>query len=80
MKPSFSLTERGQALRLRSLALNALKPDDLDVRRLSLVTNSQNGIFRLDTRSGEKWILRVSLPEGGHIRDYVNAENVASQW
>jgi Ser/Thr protein kinase RdoA (MazF antagonist) len=74
MKPFSQLTVRGRARRLRQLALNALKHYDLDVARLRLVTNDMNGIFRVDTRSGEKWILRVTTPEGGHTRDHVTAE------
>lgn len=74
MKPYATLTTRGQARRLRGLALAALQGYDLDVSRLRLVTNDFNGIFRLDTRQGEKYILRVTLPEGGHDRDHVAAE------
>ena len=39
MKPFQNLTGRGRARRLRRLALNALKLYDLEVERLSLVTN-----------------------------------------
>jgi Ser/Thr protein kinase RdoA (MazF antagonist) len=74
MKPYSTLTVRGQARRLRRLALNALTHYDLVVARLRLVTNDMNGIFRVDTRGGEKYILRVTLPEGGHSRDHVTAE------
>ncbi len=74
MKPYQSLSERGQARRLRPLALKALEHYDLDIARLRLVTNNLNGIFRLDTRAGEKWILRVSLPETGHNRQHITAE------
>jgi Ser/Thr protein kinase RdoA (MazF antagonist) len=74
MKAYSTLTERGQARRLRRLAFEALKQYDLHVSRLRLVTNDFNGIFRLDTRQGEKYILRVTLPEGGHDRDHVAAE------
>ena len=74
MKPYRTLTERGQARRLQPLAWNALQQYDLDVARLRLVTNDLNGIFRLDTSRGEKYILRVTLPEGGHTRDHVTAE------
>ena len=68
------LTNRGQVRRLRQLALNALQHYDLDVTRLSLINNGFNGIFRVDTRSGEKYMLRVTLPEGGHTRQHVAAE------
>ena len=74
LKPFLNLTERGRGRRLAALALNALKHYDLEVARLRLVSNSCNGIFRVDARSGEKWILRVTLPEGGHTRDHVAAE------
>lgn len=73
-KPYSSLTVRGQARRLRQLALNALTHYDLDVARLRLVTNDMNGIFRIDTREGQKFILRVTVPEGGHSLDHVAAE------
>ena len=74
MKPFLALTPAGRARRLRALALNALRQYPLPVARLRLITNSCNGIFRVDTRAGEKWILRVTLPEGGHTRDHVVAE------
>ena len=74
MKPYNTLTEHGQARRLRALALNALQQYDLQVARLSLVTNDLNGIFRLDIHGGQKYILRVTLPEGGHNLDHVAAE------
>jgi Ser/Thr protein kinase RdoA (MazF antagonist) len=74
MKPYSTLTVRGQARRLRALALNALAHYQLDVTRLRLVTNDMNGIFRVDTQDGGKYILRVTAPEGGHTRDHVTAE------
>lgn len=74
MKPYAALTEHGQARRLRPLALNALRHYDLEATRLRLVTNDMNGIFRVDTRTGERWILRVTLPEGGHTLEHVAAE------
>jgi Ser/Thr protein kinase RdoA (MazF antagonist) len=74
VKPYCKLTELGRARRLRNLAFAALEHYDLDVVRLRLVTNSCNGIFRLDTLNGAKWILRVTLPEGGHTHDHVAAE------
>jgi len=74
MKPYSSLTVRGQARRLRKLVLNALTHYELDVARLRLVTNDMNGIFRIDTRDRQKYILRVTMPEGGHTLDHVAAE------
>lgn len=74
MKPFSSLTERGQALRLRRLALHALTQYAMDVLCVRLITNDMNGIFRVDTMDGQKFVLRVTLPEGGHTLDHVTAE------
>jgi Ser/Thr protein kinase RdoA (MazF antagonist) len=74
MRPYNTLTEHGQARRLRRLAFQALERYDLEVSRLSLVTNDLNGIFRLDVEGGEKFILRITVPEGGHTLDHVAAE------
>jgi Ser/Thr protein kinase RdoA (MazF antagonist) len=74
MKPYASLTVHGQARRLRALALNALSQYALDIARLRLVTNDMNGIFRTDTTDGKRFILRVTVPEGGHTLDHVAAE------
>jgi Ser/Thr protein kinase RdoA (MazF antagonist) len=74
MKPFSLLTVRGQARRLRALASNALKQYELELARLCLVSNDMNGIFRIDSRAGRKFILRVTLPQGGHNLDHVAAE------
>ncbi len=62
MKPFEQLSERGQAQRLQPMALEALKNYDLDVADVRLITNEYNGIFRLETTGGERWILRVCRP------------------
>jgi Ser/Thr protein kinase RdoA (MazF antagonist) len=75
MKPFYELTNRGRALRLRKLALAALEHYDLDVRRLRLVTNDFNGIFRVDVAGGRKYILRVCIPgDAGHTLDEIRSE------
>lgn len=63
MKPYDQLTTRGQARRLRLLAANALKCYPLDVRKINLVTNDWNGIFRVVTTGGKPYMLRVARPE-----------------
>lgn len=75
-KPYHQLTNRGKVERLRRMALKALEQYDLEVTRLSLITNSFNGIFRIDTPTNEKYILRVNLPEDGHNSDTVHAEAI----
>lgn len=75
MRDFYTLTELGRARRLRPMAFAALAHYDLDVRRVTLVTNSTNGIFRIDTTGGEKFVLRISLPgELGHSREQTLSE------
>lgn len=74
MKSFQNLTNLGKVRRLRHVALSALAHYDLDVTRVRLITNDMNCIFRIDTHSGEKWILRVTKPECGHNRNHVIAE------
>lgn len=73
MRKFDQLTQTGRARRLRRLALTALEQYDLNWTRTRLVTNDVNGIFLVETPT-EKWILRVTLPEGGHTPDHVAAE------
>lgn len=68
------LTTLGQARRLRRMALKSLEHYNLEVARLRLVTNDFNGIFRIDTTTGERYILRVALPEGGHTLESSRSE------
>lgn len=75
MQPYSALTTRGQARRMRVLAMDALGHDALDVKRL--VTNDQKGISRVDAGDGQKTILRVNLPEGGRTRDQLKAKNMS---
>jgi Ser/Thr protein kinase RdoA (MazF antagonist) len=74
MKGFSELTNRGRALRLRQMALVALERYDLDVRHVRLVTNEMNGIFRVDTIDGQKYILRVSDPSGCHSLEEIRSE------
>ncbi len=74
MKDFYELTNRGRALRLRRVALAALDHYDLEVDCVRLVSNAFNGIFRVDTHGGKKYILRVCLPEGGHNLKEVRSE------
>jgi Ser/Thr protein kinase RdoA (MazF antagonist) len=74
MKEFYELTNRGRAMRLRTMALAALERYDLPVKRLRLLTNDFNGIFRVDTMDGQKCILRVCLPEGGHSLEEIRSE------
>jgi Ser/Thr protein kinase RdoA (MazF antagonist) len=74
MRDFYQLTPRGRAQRLRRMALVALERFDLQVRRVRLVTNDFNGIFRVDAADGQTYILRVCLPEGGHSLAEIRSE------
>jgi Ser/Thr protein kinase RdoA (MazF antagonist) len=63
LKPFAALTTRGKAGRLRPLAFNALQQYDINVKRLELVRNDLNGIFRVRAENGESFLLRVCLPD-----------------
>lgn len=75
MRDFYTLTERGRARRLRGLAFKALEHYDLSMARLRLITNGTNGIFRVDTTDGQKFVLRVCLAgEIGHSAAQLNSE------
>ena len=73
MKNFYELTNRGRARRLRQMALSALQYYDLDIQRVSLLTNEFNGIFRVDTLNGKKYVLRISR-SGEHKRVEILSE------
>lgn len=74
MKGFHELTYRGRALRLRHMALIALERYELDVKRIRLLTNETNGIFRVDTEHGQKYVLRITDPLGCHSLDEIRSE------
>lgn len=45
------------------MALAALEHYDLIVKRVRLISTDWNGIFRVDTAEGDRYILRVCMPE-----------------
>lgn len=73
LAPYMSLTLRGRARRLRALARAALEEYDLDVRRMRLIMNSWNCVFRIDTPD-RPYVIRVSLPGYGHSPQRVRSE------
>ena len=73
MRPFGALTRRGQARRLRALALEALRHYDLEAESLTLVSNETNCSFRVRTRDGRSYFLRIGLPDV-HAEDNARAE------
>jgi Ser/Thr protein kinase RdoA (MazF antagonist) len=74
MKEFYGLTYRGRALRLRRLAHAALQEYDLAIKRLRLITIEMNGIFRVDTTDGRKYILRITDPSSCHGLEEIRSE------
>ena len=62
MRPFEELTNAGKARRLRAVAAAALERYDLRVRRLRLITNEFNAVFRVDADAVRTYVLRVNLP------------------
>jgi Ser/Thr protein kinase RdoA (MazF antagonist) len=71
--PFADLTLRGRARRLRALAHAALLRYPLVPRRLRLLSNGWNCVFRLDTDRGPH-VLRITLPGHGHTPASVRSE------
>ena len=66
MTPFDPLTPRGQARRLRQLALKTLEAYSLAVRRMRLLIVDTNTLFRVEAEDGRKYALRICRP--GNIR------------
>lgn len=74
MRPFETLTPRGQARRLRRVALAALEQFDLEVTRVALLAHATNMLFRVRTEGGSSYVLRVCAPEW---RDDVDLQSEA---
>jgi Ser/Thr protein kinase RdoA (MazF antagonist) len=59
MKPFDFLTFRGQILRLRQLAIQALSEYPIDMARVRYLTTESTTMFRVDARDGSKYVLRL---------------------
>lgn len=62
MKPFYELRPQGRARRLRALALAALEEYPLAVAGLRFMSDGWNTVYRVDTQSGEKYVLRITRP------------------
>ena len=60
---------------MRAIAWKALERWPLDIVRMRAMADATNGVFRLDTREGERYAMRVSLgPPIGHTPDETRSE------
>ena len=73
MTPFDQLTPRGQARRLRQLALKTLEAYSLAVRRMRLLIVDTNTLFRVEAEDGRKYALRICRP-GEHTLTEIEAE------
>ena len=54
-----NLTKEEQVLRLTQLAKKAVEPYDFNKPELTLIKHEMNTIFKIQTKSGESFVLRV---------------------
>ena len=67
MKPWTSLSTRGQAARLKKLALRAMAQYGVETEGVSLIAHMNNATFRIEERdsarrAGDRYVLRVNRP------------------
>ena len=59
VKPYNDLTKRGQLRRLRQLAIQALKPYELQVKWVKFLTIETNTMFKVLSEEDERYVLRI---------------------
>jgi len=73
-KEFYNLTYYGRARRLRKMGRLALEQYPIQVDRLRMITIETNGIFRVDTKDGTRYMLRISDPKGTHEEAEIRSE------
>lgn len=63
-RPFEALTHRGQAHRLRHLAVAALRNYPIHPARIGLLQYEDNAVYRIATGTGERFVLRIGAAEG----------------
>lgn len=74
MRPFHDLTPIGQARRLRPHAFRILDAFGIRSPTLQQLTAATNTVFRVDTPSGDRFVLRMTSPKSAHSADNVRAE------
>ena len=75
MPPFNTLSQRAQALRLRQVAINALRQYDLHLRDVHLLGQYTNTLFRARTVEGVSYLVRVCKP-GWRTDDDLRSEGM----
>jgi Ser/Thr protein kinase RdoA (MazF antagonist) len=75
VKDYTQLTDRGRSRRLRPLARRALRQYDIEAVGLRGLPDATNGVFRVDTADGGRFLLRIGLgPPLGHSEEEMRSE------
>lgn len=74
MPSSLAPTAQQRSARLRRAALDALGRYGLDIARVRLLIDEWNCSFRIETASGDRYVLRLTSPKGCHGLEETRAE------
>jgi Ser/Thr protein kinase RdoA (MazF antagonist) len=69
MKKYDELTELGKKRRMHSVAKEAVKQYDIDVKSISYITEETNFFFKVTDYSGKKYALKICQEESSKIED-----------
>ncbi len=69
MKPFAELGQAGRTARQRRMAAFALAHYDIDVASVRPLTSHYNAVFRVDTRDGDRLVLRINRPGSRSLVD-----------
>ncbi|MBN1265909.1 MAG: phosphotransferase [Anaerolineales bacterium] len=70
----YDLTYYGRARRLREMGKLVLERYPVRVKQIRLLTIETNGIFRVDTEDGTRYMLRISDPKNTHEEAEIRSE------
>lgn len=73
MKAFSELSHQGQVRRLHGMVRNALDHYPLKVKKVSLIQHAHNAVFRIDTKDGTPYVMRINVP-GIRKPEEINAE------
>ena len=62
MRDYSSLSKRGQLVRLHGLAVSAMQQYDLPIAQIAFHRFETNPLYRVHTKTGERFILRLAIP------------------
>jgi len=69
LAPFDALTHRGQARRLRHIAIAALRDYPIEVARIALLQYEDNAVYEVTSGAGGRFILRVGAADGHGVAE-----------